>query len=316
MADNVKKIPVCLDIDDHTPFINVFWYHREDHLTDDGRPIVKDIERDFLDDFCDVIERNNVCGKLTVVPMPGGDRGDIAHGLKGYTAEQLGDWIDTVNKKLVPRFDIGPEMLTHYKVLNILNGTFDPENEVRWAAHQTRGTLTPYIARALRLIRDAGINPTGVSSPWGMGRTVEDEYRPAIATALKTELGLSYGWYYAVNGGPNPEITEPIPGFKLAGVKCTVGDKVWQSMHTPDGSEVTINKIADEYITADGQEGYVPNCIKAGKPVVMLIHWQSMYGNGTRAGLRAFDIIAQRINSIYGDICEWKTFNELAFGKK
>ena len=100
MNDNTKrKIPVCLDIDDHTPFVNVFWYHREDHLTDDGRPIVKDIERDFLDDFCDVIERNNVRGKLTVVPMPGGDRGDIAHGIKGYTAEQLSDcqWKITFN---------------------------------------------------------------------------------------------------------------------------------------------------------------------------------------------------------------------------
>ena len=146
------------------------------------------------------------------------------------------------------------------------------------------------------LIRDAGIMPTGVSSPWGFGREAEEEYRAAIATAMKEELGLDRGWYFSVRSGPNPDISEPIKGFRLAAVKHNVGDMVWQGINSPRDDVEFINKIADDYITEDGKSGKAAERILSGEPAIMLIHWQSLYSNGTRSGLRAFEKIAERIN--------------------
>ena len=41
--------------------------------------------------------------------------------------------------------------------------------------------------------------------------------------------------------------------------------------------------------------------------VIMLTHWQSMFSNGTRTGLRALELAAQRIREHLADKVEWIT---------
>jgi len=306
------KIPICLDIDDHTPYVHVFYAHRSNHMTDDGRPLHEYVPYDFLTDFCEKVEKHGIKGKLSLVPMPCGDKGDILSGIKNVSERELKLWLDTVKERLCPNFDISPEMLTHAKTLNLLSGRFLEENEELWSRTQTRGTFTPYIARSVRMIRRAGIEVTGISSPWGFGWKADEEYRAAIALAMKQECGVNSAWYYGKGDGVNnPTFTEPIPGFRLAAVRTSVGDITWQTINSPRSDEEFILSVADAYISEDGQNGAVPELIRAKKPAVMLMHWQSLYSNGTRAGLCALDIIAGRINKHYGDITEWMTFSEL-----
>ena len=43
----------------------------------------------------------------------------------------------------------------------------------------------------------------------------------------------------------------------------------------------------------------------------MISHWQSMYTNGSSAGLRAIDIVGQRIKKNLSDRVEWMSFEEI-----
>jgi len=161
---------------------------------------------------------------------------------------------------------------------------------------------------------DAGFAPTGSGSPWGFGSKTGDEYRYAIAASLKAVSGIDHGWYACAKWDNPPALFEPIDGFKLVGVKATIPDKVWDALLSPRTDPEFISEIADVYITDDGKEGLAVDLIKEEKPVVMLVHWQSMFSNGTRSGLRAFELICQRLNRHYGEVIEWQTLME--FSKK
>ena len=151
----MKKIPISLIIDDPAPVISVYHEHAESPLTKDGRPLVPTFPNALLDEFCDITARWGMRGKFSVVPMPG-NKGDIIRGLEGAADADIKAWIQTVQTRLLPAFSVGPEMLTHHKAVDLSTGEALPMNEMEWAATQDRTTLTPYIARALSILREAG----------------------------------------------------------------------------------------------------------------------------------------------------------------
>ena len=73
-----------------------------------------------------------------------------------------------------PLFTISPEMLTHSMAIDIKTLKALDENENEWSQHQSRETLTPYIAKALSLLKEAGFDAFGVTSPWRFGFDVRD----------------------------------------------------------------------------------------------------------------------------------------------
>ena len=62
--------------------------------------------------------------------------------------------------------DITPEILTHARALDLETITPPSMNERNWAEEQTAATITPYIARALKILLRVGLSSTGVTSPW------------------------------------------------------------------------------------------------------------------------------------------------------
>ena len=108
----MKKVPISFRIDDPAPVYSTFYTHRANHLTDYGEPILEKFPNSFLFDFCDMIERNGMKGKFSIVPMVA-NQGDIINGLGDAPRKEIDEWLDTVKKRVAPRFTISPEMLTH-----------------------------------------------------------------------------------------------------------------------------------------------------------------------------------------------------------
>jgi hypothetical protein len=319
------KIPISLIIDDPTPVLNNFYLMAKSGTTSyeharlrletkDGRPLIKKFPRSLLLEFCDTVERRGIKGKFSVVPMPG-NGGDIVNGIEDVSEEELRDWIDTVKTRIEGRFTIGPEMLTHNLAVDLKSGGALPTSEPLWSQNQGRSTLTPYIARAVSLLCEAGFDAFGVTSPWKFGISVEDEYAAAISRAVFDVTGKRCAWYFlrGLRDVPNakPWVQLEEDGRTLVSIPATTNDVIWQTMDSPDTSDGYISEIADMLITKDGSAGEIIRVINTGGYPILVTHWQSLMSNGLGTGIRILDEVARRVNENLGDKVEWMSFAEI-----
>lgn len=319
------KRPVSLIIDDPAPVISTFYEsgvsgtsnfpsNKLRHETKDGRPLLKTFSNDFLYQFCDVIEKRGIKGKFTVVPMPG-NQGDIVNGLIGADPEEVSEWLRVVKQRVEPRFSIGPEMLSHNLAVDIATGKPLEISEWAWSFNQNKETLTPYIAKALELLRDAGLESFGVTSPVNFGIKVEDEYAAAISEAVKQVTGREKAWYFlrGLRDTPNakPWVQLEEEGRILVSIPATTRDVIWQTMDTTESSDEYVSQIADLLITEDGKEGEIVRVVETGGYPVLVTHWHSLISNGLGTGLRVLDEVARRVNANFADVLEWMSFEEI-----
>jgi len=310
----MRKVPISLIIDDPAPVISVYHEHANSYYTKDGRPIIPAFPNSLLNKFCDIIERHGIKGKFSVVPMPG-NKGDIISGLDGVSRESLDEWLDTVKSRVVPNFTVGPEILSHHKAVDLDTGKALSMSEKIWAQSQDRTTLTPYIAYALKLLRQAGFDPIGVTSPWDFGITVEDEYVAAISQAVFETSGSKNSWYF-LRGLRDAADAKPWVEYDdgdrcVVSMPATTRDHIWQTIDNPDTSDEYVRKIADELITADGKDGEMIRVLETNGYPILITHWQSLMSNGLGTGLRVLDEIGRRINENLSDKVEWMSFEEL-----
>ena len=304
-------IPIAINIDDHTPFIHLFRYHVNPPYTSDGRLLTDTIPIEFFDRFCSVCEKHGISGKLSYVPAPA-CKGDVARGIDGFNGDELAEWKKMALERLGDKFSFGPEMISHHNAYNTSDGSWYDINEDNWSRMgQTTETLTPYITHALNILHDADIPATGVTSPWMFCETVEDEYRQAIALSMREVYGADRAWYFIHTREEWPEKTEPIPGFKLYSVSATIDDSFWATLRTDKTDREFIESIADTYITSDGKQGSMIECIAKGLPIVFLAHWQCLFSNGLGTGLSVLELIASRVNEHLADKVQWMSFDEL-----
>lgn len=310
----MDRIPISLIIDDPAPRVFVYYEHADVRFTKDGRSLVDEVPNAFLDDFCDVIARRGIRGKFSVVPMPGG-RGDIVSGIPGFEKAEIDEWLDKVRSCVAKQFSICPEILTHAKAVDLESGKLLDMNENVWARTQDARTLTPYIARALELHKQAGLPVTGVTSPWDFGIEVEDEYVRAIAAAFDQVLGVKDSWYFlrGLRGVPNarPWLALDEGGRRVVSVPATTSDHIWQTMDTTDTSENYVSSIADELITADGKSGEIIDVMNRGGWPILITHWQSLFSNGLGTGLRVLDEVGRRIGEHLADRVQWMSSEEI-----
>lgn len=310
----MNKMPISLIIDDPAPRVFVYYEHADTRFTKDGRPLVDEVPNSFLMDFCDVMEKHGLKGKFSVVPMPGG-RGDIVNGIPGFDKAEIDEWLDVVRNRVAKNFSICPEILTHAKTVDLEHGGLMDMNENVWARTQTAATLTPYIARALELHRDAGLPVSGVTSPWDFGIECEDEYVEAISAAFDSVLGKKDSWYFlrGLRNVPDarPWLALDRDGRHVVSVPATAVDHFWQTMDTTDISDEYISKVADELITADGTAGEIIDIINRNSWPILITHWQSIFANGLGTGLKALDEVACRIEKHLSDKVEWMSSEEI-----
>jgi hypothetical protein len=335
------RIPISLLIDDPCPLIHVYrdhWVdvHGKSPLTDDGRPLLEIIPNDFLDRYCDVMERWEIKGKFSIVPAPAG-KGDIIRGIEGFDRSITQDWLDTAKTRLSSLCDFCPEGITHNLAVDLSDDgrwaidesisssimdrstsdwKFFPEGESHWSQHQTRETLTPYLTAELEYLKRAGFDCTGVTSPWVFGIEVEEEYIASIVAAQKAVYGRDFSWYFLHMLWSKPETRPWIAyqdnGTTLVAIAATVKDWWWDTINSPRTDREWINSIADKMLTADGKSGQIIDVLDAGGWPVVLTHWQSLFSNGLETGLVVLDELGKRVNEHLAERVEWMKCSEVA----
>jgi hypothetical protein len=312
------RVPISLLLDDCAPAVHVYAAHcRDVHhrtTTKDGRPLLEWVPNSLLDDFADVVERRGIKGKFSIVPNPGG-QGDIPDRVQGVPRPEVHAWLETVKRRVAPQFDFTPEMITHNLTLDLATGTYLPLNEHDWSQQQDRTTLTPYIAHALSLLKQAGFDANGVTSPWTFGGQVVAEYEAAIVAAQKQVYGRDYSWYFChsrhLQPGAKPWVAIESGPSLLVHVPSTTGDAFWQTIDSTRTDAAWISQVADGLLTADGKAGEIREMVDNGGWPILVSHWQSLFSNGLRTGLRALDEVGRRVRETLGDTVEWGTCAQL-----
>ena len=256
----MKKLPITFIIDDSTPFVMTPYTNREPKFTADGRPLIRFSPLQMVYDFADIIDRQKMKGKFSVIPMAGNE-GDIFNGFRDVDQAGVDEWLDCARRRIAPTFSICPEMLTHYKAVDLATGNALPEREDVWASTQDRTTLTPYVTKALEMIKQAGFDCHGVTSPWYFAKEVEDEYTAALSKAMFDVYGYKSAYYFLhqLRGVPG---AKPWISYE-DGDRCTVAipgvtrDWFWETMDSTDTSDEYVSHVADHYITADGKAGCI-----------------------------------------------------------
>ena len=313
----MEKQTISLIIDDSAPVVNLHWATDPAHTNGAGAPMVPRVPDSFLGEFCDLAEEFGLAGKFSVIPMVGG-QGDILHGYTVAPKEEVDRWIDTVKRRLSPRFSFCPEMLTHKQAVDLATGEMLPLREDEWASTQDRETLTPYIARALTLLKEAGIRAVGVTSPWVFGIEVEDEYARAVSEAVWQVWGEKESWYFCRSRrdepGAGPWVAYEGGGRRVVSIPATTHDWLREEIEaSPDAGcdEASVLRMADRLLTEDGSDGQVARALGMGSMPVILTHWPSLFSNGTGMGLRALRTVARRIEKNLKDRVVWRSYEEI-----
>ena len=312
------RTPISIIIDDSAPGIHVYQCHCADvhhrTTTQDGRPLLEFIPNSFLEPFSEVAERRGLAGKLSIVPNPGG-RGNIPDEIEGVSPADARAWLDLVRDRLSARFDFSPEMITHNLTLDLTTGEFLPLSENDWSQTQDRTTLTPYIAHALSLLKQAGVEANGVTSPWRFAGDVLAEYEAALVAAQQQVYGRRRSWYFlhsrTLEQGARPWVAIAEGESLLVSVPSTCGDAFWQTIDTPRTDEELISQVADQLLTADGRGGEIRKLLDGGGWPIIVTHWQSLFSNGLGTGLQALDEVGRRVQEQLAGEVVWCSCAEL-----
>jgi hypothetical protein len=311
------RTPIMFIVDDPAPIAHVYRSHVVDvhkgpAVTRDGRPLLEDIPNDVLAHFADVIQRWGIRGKYSIVPGLGG-RGDLVHGINGRRVEEIRAWLDIARTRLAPQLDFCPEMITHNLTVDLEKGGFLPLSEVEWSFSQTAETLTPYITGALQMLKDAGIEATGVTSPWDFGSKVEPAYQRAIIAAMKAVYGKDRSWYFLHMKGPEarPELVVSEPPTQLVSIPCTMNDFLWQTIDSTRADRDHVLAIADQFLTIDGKAGAIRDSLRASGSPILVTHWQSLFSNGLETGIAILDEVGKRVQDLLRDEVVWCSASEV-----
>ena len=91
----------------------------------------------------------------------------------------------------------------------------------------------------------------------------------------------------------------------------TTYDTCWKTIDSTDTSDAYVSRLADEWITLDGKDGYIIRVLQSGGYPIMVTHWQSLASNGLYTGLRVLDEVGRRVSLLLSDRVEWMSFEEI-----
>ena len=177
----LDRVPLSLLIDDSTLLVNLSYFWMRDRNAVDGEnrrwedvPVV--IPESFTRTFAEWCLAHGVRGKYSVVPCPAG-LGRVDEQIPLFTGSQHESWLKMCRETIMPAFDITPEMLTHSVVVD--PKTLKPLPSGIWEQYEwvslpddEDGPIIEYIATACRILDQAGLPPTGVTSPGYFGGAV------------------------------------------------------------------------------------------------------------------------------------------------
>lgn len=309
---SMARLPIALIVDDPMPCVNPLYYFCMHVRQELNPPLAATIPVSLLEQFIEVIQANGVRGDFTVVPYPAG-LGSIAEGLPGFDDTELQCWLELVRNHVTPAFDIHPELLTHTRALDLETRRMLDVSEHEWSSHQDEATLTVYLERAMSILKDVELPNHGITQPCGFAGD-EDLYARAILAAEKSVNGRQRTHYFldVLPDHPRPvpycRLAKPETGEYVVSVPSAFSDAFWSAN---DGDTEAAN-MADYYLTSDGRRGRIVDRLNVGCPLIFHTHWQSLYGNGSLAGLEGLRILVSRIAQHLGDRVQWMKISEVS----
>ena len=319
------RAPVSLIIDDSTCLVNLAHFgipqfHEvfPDQYHQPWKTLPREIPDAFVRRFGEWCAERGIKGKYSLVPYPA-CVGWLDRDLPGWSSQELKASLDLVRTLMMPNWDIHPEMVSHTWVIDTKTGrpfpdrTSDFMENWGWSAGKSADQLADYIGFALKILKNAGISCDGITTPGGFGTRALPALSRGTLEACRDVFGLEIPHYFRhlftdersvaprvelAKGldGPNPECVVSIIG-------CT-GD--WFG-----GWDGLTAGSVDQFITADGKRGRLPEVIARGEPAVMVCHWPGMYFNGEETGFNIFREVVQRLHAAYDNLL-WMKLSEIA----
>jgi len=321
-----NRVPVSLIIDDSTCLVNMAYYGIPqfaevfpDQYKQDWRKLPQEIPDNFVREFGEWSIESGVKGKYSVVPYPA-CTGWVNRFIPGWTKRELEESLNLIREIIIPNWDIHPEMISHTRVIDIKTGkpfpyaTPDYMENWEWSQDKSVDELASYQSYALSILKEAGLNCEGLTTPGGYGsrnqdnlalstlQAVRDVYRAEIPHYFRdviTEKGKSVApkvLYPADLEGTDPKCVVSIIG-------CTDD---WFG-----GWDGLVEGDPDSFITEDLGSGQMVEVIDSGEPAIIVCHWPGVYYNGSKTGFNILKIVKNRLDQKYDNLI-WMKLSEIS----
>ncbi len=319
------RVPVSLIIDDATCLVNLahfgiphFAEVFPDNYKQDWRKLPREIPDAFVRKFGQWCHEHGVKGKYSIVPYPA-CVGWLDRDLPGWSKKELDESLRLVRELMMPDWDIHPEMVSHTWVIDTKTGRPYPERTEyfmenwRWTDGKSVDQLADYMAYALRILKNVGLECEGITTPGGFGNRVLPELSQATLQACRDVFHAEIPHYFRHlftddrSVAPRVEYASgldgPDPKCSVSIIGCT-GDWFggWDGLEA--GS-------ADKSITEDLQGGRLPQVIGKGEPAILVCHWPGIYFNGEEVGFNIFKEVVRRLHARYDNLL-WMKLSEIA----
>jgi hypothetical protein len=307
------KIPFSLIIDDGSP-VDPLFYELPGYET----PFL--VPAKFTKKVADTFDRFNLRGKFTIIPMPS-CLGRIDQSLKRVPQDHLNEFLKLMRDRIAPAFDITPEFLTHLSSYDLKTGSYQRHlYEDAWISAAPAEEIVEYFTLAFQILKNVGLEATGITSPWVSGIDVESKYAKALGDAQWNVFQRRLTWYFlhAASDSEAPiqcsvEYKDAERNQVVVSVPANAGDIFWSMDIADKNARVKMIKEGiDRLISPDGKTGRIRQLIDTGFPVVIVTHWQSLFTQGTELGLQGLTALAERISKVYGSEMEWVKCSEMA----
>lgn len=323
------RVPVSYIIDDSTCLVNLnrfampqfdaafqgsnAAYHRN------WQDWPAEIPDRFVRRFAEWCADQGVHGKFSLVPYPA-CVGRLDRELPGWSAREVADSLKMVREVIQPNWDIHPEMITHTRIIDLKTGHPVPERSLKfmenwdWTTGRSADEIAAYMAYALNILKEVGMNVSGITTPGGFGNRALPQLAVASFQSVRDVFGAEIPHYFrhAIDRGPEsvaPRVENvsgldgPNPQCVVSIVACT-GDWTggWDN-GTPEG--------ADAYITADLKKGRLVEVIGRDEPACLISHWTGIHHNGAELGFQVFREVVRRLHTRYDNLI-WMKLSELS----
>jgi hypothetical protein len=279
----------------------------------------REIPDAFVREFGEFCAEQGVRGKYSLVPYPA-CVGWLDRDLPGWSKADLQASLKQMRDLMMPNWDLTPEMITHTRVIDIKTGRpldgFTPatmENSYP-PEKKSADELAAYIAYALKILKNCGIDCQGVTTPGGFGNKCKSELSQAMGQALRDVNSVEIPHYFKYISDEK-ESTNPV----LEHVEGLDGDHPTLTVNVPastgdwfgswDGDQIP---TGDRYVSEDATKGRMVELIERNEVAIMFGHWAGFYGNGSRKGFEQCKRVITTLNAKYKDRTIWMKTSEMA----
>ncbi|MCF6331872.1 MAG: hypothetical protein L3J11_01195 [Draconibacterium sp.] len=312
-----NRVPISMIIDDSTCLVNLAHYGIPqfaevfpENYKQDWRKLPREIPDSFVREFGEWCIDNGIKGKYSMVPYPA-CTGWLNRFIPGWTERELKESLNLVREVITPNWDIHPEMISHTRVIDIKTGKPFPQaspdfmENWEWSQNKSADELAAYQAYALQILKDAGLNCEGITTPGRFGSKNIDNLALGTLQAVRDVFGAEIPHYFRDLYTEKDKSVAPIVRFPADldtnDPKCVVsiigctGDWFggWDGL-TPGN--------ANKFISEDLQTGRMVDVIESGEPAIIVCHWPGIYYNGDKIGFNIFKEVVNRLNQKYDNL--------------